>query len=547
METEALNSNIQQYGGTAPSYGGTLKDKRSGYQGYQYQRRTIISSPNNELEKLIGSPDVTPSKSVIKTPINIETPRTPIDFSNYVGITPLKTDSEIIPKNKVYSSLSPRRTEVNFPNGESYTIPDDHSIYYTDHSFSSKDNFNKHNLNTPQKSIHSNKISPRSISNKHFIRKNGSFSDISTKSNQRNNDTISNRSNYDNYSNRNSRKKHKKPIYEEESSSDFSLTESDNDSSSKYRKKKESKRRREKDENKETKKILRLLMEDLVKRKEIEEQEKNKTNNKTPNNFTNATPDFQIPKSEPIKPKSKIPNYEEMSEQDRDNFREKFRNNYNMLMIKYPLWEIQVPDFINIPLKIIHERYENVVKNICIYQNAMKWKVYLIILIAGIEYYVGFYKGYAFARGLLKAQIKNIHKFDIYLVQFSEQFFNVDGDGDEYPLWIKFIGTFASGLFSFSSINGLSKMIGGSDTELPDFIFEQADKFVSPPEGTAKLHSDGISDVPEPVVKGSYQDPETIIPIIGSGFAGFTGQNKPPTQTAYPQNAKTDDFDDVQF
>lgn len=459
MEINALNSNINE--------------RKSSYQGYQFQRRTIMSSPGNETNKLLSSPKFSPQNYNFKNQNIIENQNT------------IKQNYDYVPKNQIYQIYSPKQTEVNFPNGDSYTIREDQSVQHTE-----------------------NKYSPR-LQNKTSLKSDDSDSD-----------------------------------------SDFDEVETKAE-------KRRRKRREEKENQKENQAMLRLLMEDMLERKSREEKEKSGNEKKSTNNQIPSGPGYKIPLSEPIQEKSKIPNYEEMSNIDKDRFKEKFRNNYNMLMIKYPRWKIELPDLVNLPLKIVHERYEQVVKTICVYQTAMKWKVYLIIMIAGLEYYVGHYKNYAFAKGLLKSQIKSIHKYDIYLIEFAEKFYG-DGEGEEYSLWMRALGTFLSSTLSFSSINGLAKIFG-EKTEVPDYIFEQADKFVSPPEGTAKLHSDGISDVPEPPEVGSFQDSNFIINGIGSFFSMFTdkhhkpnnnvSQNHPPqvAQVINENPKKVNDFDNVEF
>lgn len=311
-----------------------------------------------------------------------------------------------------------------------------------------------------------------------------------------------------------------------------------------------SKQQKRKEKRYQEKMIMKMLMDDYVERKTKEKANLSKS---IPIQSNIGTQGFEIPRSEPPTKKEKIPNYDMYSEIDKEKIREKFRNNYNMLIVKYPKWKIEMPDFNLLPLRLIHERYENVVKTICIYQTAMKWKVYIIIIIAGIEYYGHNCRGHTFLKGLLKAQIKTIHKYDTYLVEFAEQFYSEDESGEDYPLWMRFLGTFASGLASFSSINGAAKMLGGNVAP-PDFVFEQADKFVSPPEGTAKLHSDGISDIPEP--PSGFQDPNNIMNMIGSLFSTFTGQSNNPQQNttnAPPQNAvpvkpkDVDDFENADF
>ena len=321
-----------------------------------------------------------------------------------------------------------------------------------------------------------------------------------------------------------------------------STNEQDSDSDSDTISSKSSQRRR--DKRKEEKMLMKILIADYMERQE----DKKKQIKNTPSVKARMTPGYEIPKNEEVVGKSRIPDYENFSEIDKEKIREKFRNNYNTLIAKYPRWKIEMPDFNLLPLRLIHERYEEVVKTICIYQTAMKWKVYIIIIIAAIEYYGCNVKKYDFLRGLLKAQIKTIHKFDTYLVEFAEPFYS-EQVVEEYPLWMRALGTFLSGIGSFSSINAAAKFFG-EDASPPDYIFEQADKFVSPPEGTAKLHSDGISDVPEPPT--GLQDPNGIIGIIGSLFGLFTGQNAPATtqtksETAPVKARVVDDFEDAEF
>lgn len=308
--------------------------------------------------------------------------------------------------------------------------------------------------------------------------------------------------------------------------------------------------KRMEEERKEDKKIQQQMMETIneireekAREKEMKEKQK-QSGYKTPSaSSISSTPGYTIPQSEPIQQKSKMPEYELMSDLEKDGYKEKFRNNYNLLKLRYPIWNIEVPDFNVLPLRTIHERYEAVVRMICIYQTAMKWKVYLVVILAGIEYYVGYKKNQAWCRGLLESQIKTIHKFDTYLIEFATMFYS-DEAGEEYPLWMRFLGTFASGLVTFGSINGAAKSFGMDGNEVTENLLFEADKFVSPPEGTAKLHSDGISDVPEPPDSGSLQEPNTAINGIGmlfnmaKGFFGGSNSSTSTQSTAAPQTAQ---------
>ncbi len=132
-------------------------------------------------------------------------------------------------------------------------------------------------------------------------------------------------------------------------------------------------------------------------------------------------------------------------------------------------------------------------------------------------------------------------------------FYSSDESGEEWPLWVRFLGTIISSLTSFCGLSGLSKAV---NYEMPDYAFEQADKFMSPPEGTAKLRTDGISDLPEPA--RGLQNPDNIIGIIGKLFSTFTGQNTntnsnnnaqrtQTAQTAQGKKEEDDDYTNVEF
>ena len=461
--------------------------------GNQSERRKVVGSPEGIINQRIISPVISPliNQKNINKEIFSSSTLANNSSSSYHSYLNTNTDDNFKQK-----KLSPFATEVSMPGGFTYVIDEE------------KINSNKKISNstlTIQQPLNESNLSRKSNHSQFFSHK----------------------------QNRNRKSKYNGS----DSDSDLSF-ESESESRNSNKSKESKKRRmkeREREKEKQRNKLVDLLLEDYVERKKKEkekdenEEVKRKSQSKmqTPSKIN---PGFEKPTSrEHIAVKSKIPNYEEYSDIDKDKIKEKFRNNYNILISKYPKWKIEIPDFDLLPLRIIHERYETVVRTICIYQTGMKWKVYLIIIIAGIEYYGYNVKKYTFLKGLLKEQIKSVHKYDNYLVEFAEMFFS-DEVGDDYPIWIRFLGTFASSLGCFSSINGIVKLLG-KDTSAPEFVFEQADRFVSPPEGTAKLHSDGISDVPD--VPSGLQDSNTLIGVIGNLFGMFT--NNP--QNAVPQNA----------
>lgn len=528
MSTDVSIKGTSQHSKHKSSKSYMHNDKSAAYQGFQSQRRMVTSSPETYLENRVNSPMISPAgsyRSVIRDSSNDSVSN--IKKSSYKSfLSPSsieETDSKHISRIE-----SPFVTEVSMPGGIRYTINEEQS---------DMQNSTRSRRNSEQIMI-SDKESVRSVSKRspRYNPISETESEVSTR--RKTSSVKSRKSNFD----------------DESSSVSESETESDISFSSSVSRQKS--RKREKDKQKD--KILNMLMEDYLERKKREKEEKVASQSQrvrqTP---LRMTPGYQIPTGnpEPEVKKSKIPDYDQYSELDKDKIREKFRNNYNLLMINYPKWKIELPDFNTLPLRLIHERYEDVIKMICIFQTAMKWKVYLIIIIAAIEYYGYNVKKYAFLKGLLKSQIKNIHKYNNYLVEFASMFYS-DDVGDEYPIWMRFLGTFASSLGCFSSINGLAKLIG-NNFESPEFILDQADRFVSPADATAKFHCDGISDVPD--VPSGFQDPDTAVSMINTGFEmlrnGFGGDTQASFTDANPQTANpvdqkpkvVDDYDNADF
>lgn len=240
-----------------------------------------------------------------------------------------------------------------------------------------------------------------------------------------------------------------------------------------------------------------------------------------------ASANYTIPKSEPDD-KPKTPDYESMNEAEVQKYESRFRSLFDQLKNSYARWNIEVPKIGQIPLRTVHEIYEEIVKTITVYQTAMKYKVALVIAFAGIEYV-------AYSRNKIKAfknftrvQIKAIHKYDCYLLSFAKSL--SDGAGEWSPL-AKFIMSLGTSTCSFAAIQAIANSFGKN---APTDILFEADKFVSPTEGPAKLNSDGISEVPVP--PEGLQDPNVIIKK-GAGLLDFIDGVENPTE-AEPVNVK---------
>lgn len=596
-----------------PGSQGHTQHKRSGYKDYNYQRRAIQSSPNQIIDDTYGSPSYSISSSKSGSVRNTISPGGPIDTSSFKTSPGSMIDPDFVLKNPIFLQESPRRVPVVMPGGIEYEMPDEKEITvnnispYPPHN-STPHIPQNHHTSTPHSSdtsnrtphtYHSHPHHPHSIYHSppphhtHTSTYQASAPHTSAAVQQQyyhpphhistaypstyHSPPPLHYSDHHNSTYQSAAAQHQyyqhpphNSTYQSSAhhpsaphNSTYQSAAATPQNSNPY----DEILKRLEEERKEDKKLMHAMLETMnemreekIREKEAkmrEAEEKETRGKKQPGQRTPSSPGFTVPESEPVLPKSKIPDYESMDDIEKENFKEKFRNNYNLLTKRYPRWLIEIPDFNVLPLATIHERYENVVRAICIYQTAMKWKVYLVVIIAGIEYYVGYKQNQAWCRGLLESQIKTIHKFDSYLIEFATMFYT-DEQGEDYPLWMRFLGTFASGLATFSTINGAANAFGKC---APENLLHEADKFVSPTEGTAKLRSDGISDVPEVPEVNTLQDPNSAINGIGwifdmcKGFfssnttttpaATATAQAVPATPQVQTKNIDAKDLDDL--
>ena len=535
METVEPAENEQNIGSKHNNIRLSTSSKGVSYQAYQVKRRSVLSSPeHNEISKFT-SPEIPRSGSLKVTRSFDSLSQGSIEKHNSSGKYSTRRDENVYSKNPRYQSYSPIAPEVSLPGGIIYKVANDRE----------NSSISNSSVRSERKGITSPR-SERSTPRRETMREEIRSSPIDHKyiTRDRRNNIREQKHHYDEYDTRkhhSTRRRSLSPMSEEDSIDSYGSDEEAGEQ-----------RKRERIEEKARKnQMMDIIIQDYFDRKRKEKEDaENKTREKE--NKVNSTPkpnegSYQIPKPEPVK--QKIPNYEDLPDENKLIAKNGFIDLYQKLKNSYPEWTIDFPDFNNLPLRLIHERYEKLVKDICVYQTAMKWKVYLIIIIAGIEYYGYNVKGYTFLRGLLKQQIKGIHKYNSYLIEIAEMFYSSDETGEDWPLWMRFLGTIASSLTSFCGISGLAKAV---NYDAPDFAFEQADKFMSPPEGTAKLRTDGISDLPEP--PRGFQNPDTIIGVIGKLFSTFTGQGNSassnsqgsniPQATAQPVNQKKEQDDD---
>lgn len=236
---------------------------------------------------------------------------------------------------------------------------------------------------------------------------------------------------------------------------------------------------------------------------------------------------------------NKSPKYSTMNEVEIRKYKEKFRKLFNELKNLYPTWTIRIPDIDSIPLQETHDIYEETVKTIIIYQTAGKFKVGLVIIFAGIEYFCYYKMKIKAFKNFTHTQIKGIHKWNNHLLNFSKLINDGDGDGGEWPEWMKFIFDLVKSIGTFAVIQGGAGTMGYN---APDFVLKEADKFISPAYGIASINSDGISEIPEPLT--GNQNPDNII-NQGVKFMDSINAINAMNENVKAKPVKTSKFEDI--
>lgn len=220
--------------------------------------------------------------------------------------------------------------------------------------------------------------------------------------------------------------------------------------------------------------------------------------------------------------KSKIPNYEDMDDEEREKYTILFETNFQLLKKSFPSLILSTPDVRALSLKTVHIIYCNLVNTVLIYQLAMKIKVVFIAGCAAVEYFGNKKYKIKVLKDLTLLQLKRIDRYSAFFVDCARSIYgNFSG---EYPEWIKFIFNAGTSFLSFIAVQSVSHSLnmGSASHEL----LKEADRFVAPIDGTFKFRDDGIPDVPE--VPEGLQNPEnilkkvpTLIKTLNSDSEGF--------------------------
>jgi hypothetical protein len=240
-----------------------------------------------------------------------------------------------------------------------------------------------------------------------------------------------------------------------------------------------------------------------------------------------------------------MPDYDSMNAEEIIKYETKFRNRFQELKAAYPKWDIDIPRIGEVHLKTVHEVYEEIIKTIVTYQSAMKYKVFLVILFAAIEYFCWKKKKIRAFKNFTEIQIKTIHKYESHLLKLAMSLNSTeDGEGSEWSPTMKFIIDVITSIGTFAGVQGFAGLLGLS---APNKILEEADRFMSRGEGPARMKDDGIPPVPIPPT--GWQDPNEII-RRGAGVIKFIngdGVEEEVPQAKPVKQKEADNYDDVYY
>lgn len=201
-----------------------------------------------------------------------------------------------------------------------------------------------------------------------------------------------------------------------------------------------------------------------------------------------------------------IPNYEKMSAEEQQHYREYFQKQFNILHEKKSMQKIDIPD--NMPLSIVHRLYNDNIRELKIAKQVDRYKLWFIGGLAAIQL-TGKFTGKFNIDGLVDLQYNSLPNYEPMLYSFAETQISMGGE--------------PSPLYDFATAAGISVLF---------FLVKQiANKLVPGSSGVLDIMQNTFSNLtpprhPQPDNYNNNDDKEEIIitPIPTGGLP--SGLNK---------------------
>lgn len=237
-----------------------------------------------------------------------------------------------------------------------------------------------------------------------------------------------------------------------------------------------------------------------------------------------------------------VPDYENMSSDEKEHYTILFETNFQLLKKTYPSLILSIPKVREISLRSSHEIYCELVNLILIYLLAMKIKVFYIAGCALIEYVGNKMYGIAILKNITRIQLKRIDKYYSFFYECSKYIYSYMNS--EYSPMMKFIINVGSSLISFFTVQGIS--LGLNFGQADDDLLAKVDKFVSPDDTKIKFRDNNIPDVPQPP-KGDTHPDEILNKIPKLLDYALGPEKKEMNEEKPPEEKKRKDKYDMAF
>jgi len=227
-----------------------------------------------------------------------------------------------------------------------------------------------------------------------------------------------------------------------------------------------------------------------------------------------------------------IPNFRAMSETEKAKWNADFNVKFGILREAYP--EFDIPYFDNTtPLEIKHQHYDRYVKQIHIDNSVGNYRVYLLVLFAGIELFCVKVLGLDMS-GYTINQLRLMNKYDRLLVELGEKTYS--SVGSDWPVEARIVVMALFNGIIFLVVRLFASYLGPG---LGDMMQNMVNNFLTgdKAEITDKDNKDGLPD--PPVNNGGGFDLNSIINGLGGLFGGGNNSDKPrrraPRRPAYAE------------
>lgn len=245
------------------------------------------------------------------------------------------------------------------------------------------------------------------------------------------------------------------------------------------------------------------------------------------------------PKRKPLKPIPKnggLLNYENMSDDEIQEYRALFKVRYSQMASENEKMNIEYPGD-HISMDIIHTTYFNYVKVIISEIQAEEYKLYLVVILMALEFFGTQYMHLPIS-GFTEYQMNNFNRYRKYLLEMGEEY-SLDG-GSTHPAWMRMMFFGVCQLILFIGIKFLSSKMGGGEkifldlqTKGTDYVMDKTsngmtddDSIPLPKKSSGDFDMSTLLSGATKLFNDKGLDMSNIGSFIGNAASAFSGNKK---------------------